>query len=135
MREATAWTTKNKDKADVSSMAKILRCTAEALEKLEAANKKRQGQPGRHRSPSLPQVGLWSRTMLSCGGRRRAPGTNIAIDNLMVAANLELETKIGDQMEDSALHSMWKKVLLSSSTLSIAENHRRIHGHEKQTEA
>ena len=34
----------------------------------------RQGEPGRHRPPSHPQVGLWSRTMSSCGGRHRASG-------------------------------------------------------------
>ena len=36
-----ARTTKKKDKADVSGMARILRCAAEALERLKAANKKR----------------------------------------------------------------------------------------------
>ena len=39
LREGTARTAKNKDKAD---MARILRCAAEALKRLKAASKKRR---------------------------------------------------------------------------------------------
>ena len=51
----------------------------------------------------------------------------------MKADNLKLETKIGDQMEDSVLHSMWEKFHSSDLTLSIVENHRELHDHKKKT--
>ena len=41
----------------------------------------------------------------------------------MVADNLKLQTKIGDQMEDSILQSMWESSLSSNLTLSITKNH------------
>ena len=47
----------------------------------------------------------------------------------MVANNLKLETKIGDQMENSTLHSMWERALSSNLTLSITENHTEIPDH------
>ena len=50
----------------------------------------------------------------------------------MVANNLNLETKIGYQMEDS-MHSMWESVFSSNLTLSIAENHMELQDHKKNT--
>ena len=58
--------------------------------------------------------------MLSGGRRRRALGTSIAADDSMMVTNLELETEIGDQMEDSVLNSMWVKVFSSGLTVSVA---------------
>ena len=104
---------------------------------LRLAARPRLGEPGRQHRPSLPQVGLWSRTMPSCGRRPRAPGplsastcpelrqtnprlacNNITADDVMVVAHLELETKIDDHMEDSVLDSMWVKAILSGLTLT-----------------
>ena len=42
--------------------------------------------------------------MQSSGGRRKASGTNIAVDDsVVVAKNVNLKTKVGDQIEDSVL--------------------------------
>ena len=41
----------------------------------------------------------------------------------MVVDNLKLKTKIGDQIEDSILHSMWERSLSSNLTLTTTENH------------
>ena len=90
--------------------------------------------------------------MPSCGGRHRAPGNplpstlpeqsrtnpllacnNTTIDNFVVADNLKLQTKIGDQMEDSILQSMWERSLSSNLTLSITENHTEPNDHKKKT--
>ena len=51
----------------------------------------------------------------------------------MVADNLKLQTKIGDQMEDSILQSMWERSLSSNLTLSITENHTEPNDHKKKT--
>ena len=51
----------------------------------------------------------------------------------MVADNLKLETKIGDQMENSILHSMRERALSSNLTLSATENHMETPDHEKKT--
>ena len=51
----------------------------------------------------------------------------------MVVTHLELETDIGEQMEDSVLDSMWVKAISSGLTLSTAENHRKSNGHKKKT--
>ena len=71
----------------------------------------RQWELGSHRPPSLLQVGLWSRTMPSCGGRCRASGnlspstcptlsqtysrltcTKIAINDIMAVTTLRPRT-------------------------------------------
>ena len=77
---------------------------------------------GKAREEKAPNAAELSQTYL------RPACTNIAIDNFVVVTdletknlNFELETKIGNQMEDSVL-----------AKASIAENHRKLHGHKKK---